>query len=685
MQSVGWYIQRLQAMTPQEMVWRARGVARDCVDRFRFPRLERGAAICRWSANFDDAHPGFRVSNLPPGGWRSMSGDRIEAQWRDTLVARADALAAGRLTFFDQENVQLGNPIDWNRDVKSRVAAPLRFAPDVDYRDVRESGDCKLVWEPNRHHHLVVLGRAYRATGELRYAEAVRDQLLSWLDACPFGKGMNWRSGLELGVRLINWVWALDLIEPSGLIRGALRDRLLRSVELHVWEVTRKYSRGSSANNHLIGEAAGVYVACGYFNALPDCERRRREARAILSGEIERQTHEDGGSREQAFGYQIFVLSLYQAALSAARGIGDNWPPSFWRRFDAMVQYLDALSPDGRPLAWYGDADDGYALDLNDAPRGIASILEWADSLADRCTAQSQIRSWIPNADTKWTRPPRESSRPSHGSLAFPQTGYFMLSARSPDGSSEARVMMDCAPLGYGAIAAHGHADALSFTLRAFGSDFFVDPGTYDYFTYPPWRAYFRSTRAHNTIEIDGVDQSEMLGPFLWGKRANTQVIAFDTRTNGGRIEARHDGYTRLSDPVVHRRMIDLNETGIIAINDEVLARNSHQLRIYFHLSEGCRVVQRDRHDLTIEADRGALHLRMDPRLEVSIVRGSQQPILGWVSGGYHRKSPTTTIVGDCRFDASIGLKTQIVLDRWNAVRAADLGPISVRANSAVL
>lgn len=684
MQTVGWYMQRLLAMSPREMAWRARGVARDVLDRYRFPRIERSAARCRWSTQFDDANPGFRVTSVPLGGWHSLAGDRVETQWRDALVERADALAAGSFTFFDQQNVQLGEPIDWNRDVKSGVRAPLRFAPSVDYRDVRESGDCKFVWEPNRHHHLVVLGRAYRATGELRFAEAVRNQLHSWLDACPFGRGMNWRSGLELGVRLINWVWALDLIQPSGLIRGALRERLLRSVELHVWEIARKYSRGSSANNHLIGEAAGVYVACGYFKALPGCEHRRQEARAILIDEIEKQTNEDGGSREQAFGYQIFVLSLYLTALSAARGIGDIWPPQFWRRFDSMLQYLDTLSPEGRPLAWYGDADDGYALDLNDAPRDVASILEWSDSLIDRRIRSGQTASWIPDAKAPWNRPARETAKTISSSVAFPQTGYFVLSAKSPDGLNEARLLMDCAPLGYGAIAAHGHADALSFTLRAFGSDFFVDPGTYDYFTYPAWRAYFRSTRAHNTIEIDGADQSEMRGPFLWGKRAGTEALNFEARPNGGRIQAQHDGYTRLSDPVVHRRMIDLNETGLIEINDEVLARNSHELRIYFHLSEGCKVVQRDMHDLTIEADRGALHLRMDPRLEVSTVLGSQQPILGWVSGGYHRKSPTTTIVGFCRFDRSIVLNTQIVLDRWKAVRSADSGSISVKSISAV-
>src|SRR4029453_10619991 len=135
-------------------------------------------------------------------------------------------------------------------------------------------------------HHLVVLGRAYRATGEARYAEALVEQLQSWIDQCPFGRGMNWRSPLELAIRLINWVWAVDLVLESGLVAGAFRSSLRRALYLHLWLITRSYSRGSSANNHRIGEAAGVFVATSYFPDLDESGRWRRESQRILEEEI---------------------------------------------------------------------------------------------------------------------------------------------------------------------------------------------------------------------------------------------------------------------------------------------------------------------------------------------------------------------------------------------------------------
>lgn len=677
-------------MSPSEIGWRAVSVARNAIDRVRFPLIRRSAGRCAWRSEFIPDRPGFRVCEMQVGAWSGAAAESPEGRWRDSLLAAAGDLAAGRMSFFDRKCAAMGYPIDWNRDVKSGVRAPLRFAPSVDYRDTRVAGDCKFVWEPNRHHQLVVLGRAYRATGQERFATAVAAQIEQWLQACPFGLGMNWRSGLELGVRLINWVWALDLVQPSGRPAGPLLERVLRSVELHVWEIRRKYSRGSSANNHLIGEAAGVYVAASYFQGLPDRERVRAEARQILCEEILRQSGEDGGTREQALGYQIFVLGLLLAAATAGRATDDEFPQEFRARLSRMLEFLDEMSPSGRPLAFYGDADDGYALDLNGRPRDVTTILHWGAIVADHRSAQSggpeELTTWLPKStkdrrsDGVAERGVRSARRARH----FAQAGYAILAHRNPDSPFETALLFDCGPLGLGAIAAHGHADALSVALRAFGEDVFIDPGTYDYFTYPEWRTYFRSTRAHNTLEVDGLDQSEMLGPFLWGQRAETRMLEWAPTDDGGRVQAEHNGYARLSDPVIHRRAIEMRgHSGQIFIEDEVIAHKSHGVGLYFHVGHRCRVVRRDTHDVAIETPRGVVELRLDPRLSVSIVQGSEDPISGWVSEGYHRKSPTTTIVGRCTIQGRLLLRTEILLSCGGRVRHDSSKAVSLATSTA--
>src|SRR5882672_1556693 len=301
-------------MSPAEIVWRTGSTLRDLADR---PRLALGlypGPARALPPNGRRFEPGFRVSDVEAGEWSRPAAASDEQEWCRRLVERAEMIAKHRLSFFDLVDLDLGDPIDWNRDYSSGVTAPTRHASLIDYRDFRVTGDCKLVWEPNRHHHLVVLGRAYRATGDIRYAAAVIEQLESWLEQCPFGRGMNWRSPLELAIRLINWVWAIDLIRESGLVTGTFWTRLRHSTYLHLWQITRNYSRGSSANNHRVGEAAGVFIASSYFRGLDKAGRWRQESRRILSEEIISQTYLDGGSREQAVGYHVFVLQFFLPA-----------------------------------------------------------------------------------------------------------------------------------------------------------------------------------------------------------------------------------------------------------------------------------------------------------------------------------------------------------------------------------
>ncbi|MDH5511908.1 MAG: heparinase II/III family protein [Gammaproteobacteria bacterium] len=615
--------------------------------------------------------PPFRVSDLPVGAWISPQAASQEAEWCKKLVHDADEIAGHRLSYFNLERHDMGNPIDWNRDHGSNRQAPMIYSPSIDYRDFRITGDCKLVWEPNRHHQLVVLGRAYRATGDKRYAQAVVDQLDSWLRQNPFGTGMNWRSPLELGIRLINWIWAIDLTRDAGLFVGDFRDRILHSVYLHCWENMRKLSRASSANNHLIGEAAGVFVATAYFQELPDAARWRNASREVLLREIGLQSYADGCTREHALGYEFFVLQFYLFCGIVAGKIHEDFPPFYWSRLERMLEFLGRLSEGGMPPPLFGDCDDGYVLNLGDSQHDLASLLSIGAILFNRPDFRARAGScretahWLLGkaCKEKFEAIPSSSSKENLESRSFPESGYYLLQSGEYGAPDRISVFFDCAELGFGPIAAHGHADALSFTLRAFGVEIFVDPGTYDYFTYPAWRNYFRSTRAHNCLVVDGKDQSDMLGPFMWGARAQARCTRWEPRRGGGLVSGEHDGYRGLADPVIHSRTLELDGSArTLAIHDEIRSHGTHAIAIYFHLSENCksRLLQSNRIEISVAGRHVTLEL--DPRMQVETLAGSDAPIAGWVSRGYHRKVPATTIVArtDCNGSTTLVSRVQI-------------------------
>lgn len=657
-------------MSPSEIAWRLGGVAQAMADRLRFAMGSTPEAARRTPMLIDERKPPpFRVSDVAVGEWASGAGGQ-ESGWLTRLRAQADEIADHRLTFFDLKSHPLGNPIDWHRDHSANVPAPKIYSPAIDYRDFKVTGDCKLVWEPSRHHHLVILARAYRATGERRYAEAVAEQLDSWLRDNPFPIGMNWRSGLELGVRMINWVWAVDLIHESGVIHGDLRRRLLESVYLHCWDNSRKYSQGSSSNNHLVGEAAGVYVACAYFDEMPNAARWREESHAIVMRELLRQSHPDGCTREQAIGYQMFVLEFYLACGMVGRWRNEEFAREYWQRVEKMIEFLGLLLEGGDTLPFFGDYDDGYVLDLGRQPRdprdllamgavlfGRADFKAWAGGLRE------PVRWLLGKAGAEKLAAMTQAEAKPLVSRSFTSAGYYLLQSGPAQSEERISVLFDCAELGFGSIAAHGHADALSFALRAFGTDVFVDPGTYDYYTHREWRNHFRSTPAHNTVAIDGQDQSSMLGNFMWGQRADTTCLEWKPTANGGSIRAEHNGYSRLPVPAIHRRTLSLaGDERRVSIEDEVDSSGSHEIAQYFHLSEHCTLLAIEGNRCDVEVKGRRVTLLVDPKLSLTSVRGSVSPICGWISRGYHHRAPIHTLIAKGTSSGTTHFVTRIEL-----------------------
>jgi len=639
-------------MSPAEILWRVKSLLRDYADVIRFrtgwvPRLNTDNL-----ATPGEFQPGFRFDLHP--GVRNMP----DPAWRPRLLKKAAQVLENRLSYFDLENQHVGDPVQWHTDLSAGITGPMRHRTFVDYRNFAEFGDCKLVWEPNRHHQLVVLGRAYRVTGDERYAQKVADLIRSWSQDNPFGYGMNWKSPMEVAIRNINWIVALDLLLRSRSIDRELFADIAKLIHLGTWDTVRRLSRGSSSNNHLIGEAAGIFIAACWFPDFPKARSWREMAKSILEEEIQRQSYDDGCTREHAFGYMFFVTQFLTLSLLAGQRCGVEFSELFQVRLQKMYAFLAEISADSGMPPNIGDADDGYVLDLGELPKDSAQLITvGAELFADetlRLADSSETAYWLTGAT------PKVASLGFRGySVSFDASGYFLL--RSGRGrENEMSVFFDCAELGFGSIAAHGHADCLGIVLAVGGHEIFVDGGTYDYFTHPEWRNYFRSTRAHNTVVVDNENQSELTGPFMWGARANVTVTGWEDGPNSVVVSGQHDGYGRLGSPAVHRRTLRLNKQTIaLEIVDEIMSTGSHEVARYFHLARQCKVEQDSESSVMIA--NGPYRLSLEtPGSKIEVISASDNGFEGWVSDGYHRRhaSICLKIVDQTTGDAD--LKTRI-------------------------
>lgn len=118
-----------------------------------------------------------------------------------------------------------------------------------------------------------------------------------------------------------------------------------------------------------------------------------------------------------------------------------------------------------------------------------------------------------------------------------------------------------------------------SYELTVDGAPLIVDSGVYEY-TAGEWRDWFRSTRAHNTVEIAGRNQSEVWGSFRVARRAMPRNVRFDGTT----LTGEHDGYRRLDPPAIHKRTITHVPDASFTITDEIVGSGVTEAKSYIHL-----------------------------------------------------------------------------------------------------
>ncbi len=609
---------------------------------------------------------------LIPNYWIHATA-RVDAA---PYLAAADRIAAGRLDVFALHDADVGSPPRWNRDPKTGVEAPLSFGKLLDYRDPRLVGDIKYLWEPNRHLHIVTLAQAYALSRDTSYFHVLRQHLESWFAVCPFRMGPNWTSALEAGIRLINWSVAWQLLGGMGspLFRGRqgarLRQRWLESVHQHAQFVRGHLSLHSSANNHLIGEASGLFIAALTWPHWPGAREWMTEAKVILEREASLQIAPDGVSREQSTSYQQFVLELLLFALLAGKANGQWFSVAYESRIEAMIEFLASIMDSGGNVPMIGDADDGLVVRLAEGgdPLSWRSLLATGAVLFGR--GDFKVKAGVLDDKTRWLIGEQadalfdglctnEARLPVR--RAFSEGGYYILGCDF-EGENEIRLIADAGPLGYQTIAAHGHADALSFTMSVGGLEFLIDPGTFAYHTEAPWRRHFRGTAAHNTLCVDGQDQSEPGGNFMWLRKAHAGCNLWVSAEEEDVFEGWQDGFMRLADPVMHRRRIALDKVARrVVIEDSLQMAAAHDIDLHFHCSEHC-VVEPVAGGFTLRRGRAVISLRLPVAAGASahVYLGSTAPVQGWVSRHFDQKLPAPAIVWRARLAQGAVLRTEI-------------------------
>jgi hypothetical protein len=500
------------------------------------------------------------------------------------IISQADAVCRHQFGLLGFSEIDFGKTIDWHLDAVHGKHAPIIPWHSIRIFDFDVVGDPKVTWELNRHQHFVTLAKAFLISKNERYLRELSAQYRSWIIANPYPLGINWASSLEVGFRLLSWVWVRYLLKAMKV--EDLDADLLRGISLHGSHIRRYLSTYTSPNTHLLGEAVALFVAGTTCREIEDASEWREMGWRIVLEESSRQVRADGFHFEQSSYYHVYALDFFLHARILAAKNGITIPDTFDEVLIRMLSALNRIAGDGT-VPRLGDDDGGRVFDgsrnqaehLTD-PLAIGSLIYPSAGLRIPGSEITEETLWLLGPDSL----ARFAELPAAGVEANPLENSGICVIRS----GAHRITFDAAPQGSG-NAGHGHSDSLSITASSNGYEWLIDPGTYSYSAIERRRDLLRGTNAHNTIEIDERSQSEASGPFSWRVIPDVQL---DYRRAGKGFYAicgGHDGYERLQDPVTHKRWVMMAED-ILLVRDKFDSRGRHSFRSSWHLDRGCVV-----------------------------------------------------------------------------------------------
>ena len=557
-------------------------------------------------------------------------------------------LQSGKLSFFEYQDLDVGWPINWHRDPLTQTLAPRHaYGKKIDYRNEQLVGDIKVLWELGRQQFLVPVAIQYFQTGDRQCLEVIAGVLNGWVEENPFALGVHWCSSLEVGIRGISWSICHQILLASGLKLGVFQivksgQQLKKQIFQHALFIRGYLSRYSSANNHLIGELTGLHVLCSVFDMGPQGQEWHRYAWSEIEAESSRQIYTDGVNKEQALYYHCWVLEYLLINALLKSHLDQHISADYMHTLSKMAQFIKDVTPGKGVPPMIGDADDGVAIMFDDVgdKSFYGELLSSVGILAGQHNSSVTPKAIFYKALSSPTRrlpikAPIETTYP----VEYPEGGYAVL------GTKNFHVVFDCGPLGYPSIAAHGHADMLNICLALDGDWWLVDPGTYSYHSQPEWRNYFRSSLAHNTVVVNGKNQSEIGGPFMWTRHASSNFEGVSHQQGLHTVSGSHDGYKALGVPVIRRSVEIVPDSEELVLKDTIKAHQKVVVSLQFHFAPGIEFVEvgQNSYSLSRHGARRGLILTLDPALSVQCCHGNQDLLLGWYSSALGKKEPCLT------------------------------------------
>lgn len=589
------------------------------------PSLMRVQADTTVFALLDLTRPGLeRVAELHAAGDDKAAAEALLDYYRHrTGVVCPDADPAG-ITITPEEQRWADEAMEHRFFVHKGYQPSYFYGDDIDW-EYWPVKDNELRWQLHRMKWWVPMGKAYRLSGDERYAAEWCAEYLDWMRKNPLTayderKAGNWTQAenvyfawrpLEVSDRLEFQIHQFLYFLPAEAFDADFLLHFLENYHRHAEHITRHFS---AKGNHLLFEAQRMLFAGIYFPEFREAAEWRRSGIEILNREIGVQVYPDGMQFELDFGYHIAAIDIFLKALgmASANGYESEFPASYVETVGKMtVVTWNLLFPDySNPM--FGDTKSH-----------------------DKSSLQRQFRSWSKvfpdDKQLQWfATEGRKGALPDYTSQQFPASGFYVL--RTGWDKDAAVTVVKAGPLAFW----HNQPDNGTFDYWRRGRNFFPDSGSYVYggdSAVLAQRNWFRQTRVHNTVTLDDRDLEKTDSKLLLWK-ATPELTTLVTENPS------YEGLT-------HRRAMFFTAEGLLVIADQVSGTAAGKVGVHFNLCPGRIEYAKDGTVRTLFADGNNIRIKTSATVPVQIREEE-----GWVSTAYRKKEERPAYAVEAQKDA---------------------------------
>lgn len=427
--------------------------------------------------------------------------------------------------------------------------------------------DNELRWQLHRQKWFIPLGKAYRVSGDEKYAQAWTEHFMDWIKKNPKpgteidyedpgredayqNMRYSWRP-LEVSTRLQDQTAEFLYFLPSKYFTPEFLTEFLVNYYHHANHIMHNFSK---QGNHLLFEAQRMIYAGTFFPEFKDAESWRKKGIEILNEEIKKQVYDDGMQFELDLGYHEAAIAIFFKALNMAKanGFANEFPPSYLATIEKMINaVVDTKFPDySHPL--FSDAKE------SDKKLAIRNFKSWSKVFPENSSLM-----WM-----AWEG--KKGTEPNWLSKAYKDSGFYIL--RNGWNRESTMMVVKAGPPAFW----HNQPDNGTFELYINGRNFFIDSGAYLYAgegEVMKLRNWFRQTRVHNTLTLDNKNL----------ETTDSKCLLFDTKGKNDIFVYENPSYTGLK----HRRSFFFVNREFFVIADEATGEATGKINLHFNLTKG--------------------------------------------------------------------------------------------------